>query len=153
MKINGLNINNNGLQHVENRKSAKVSASKSHKSDSVEISQSVKTRNDDIVSRLKPTYDFPPRLDRVKSAEQLVANGSYNSQDYLESLTEKLIDSSALADTVSYISDDNPVNNEARFERVADVQAQAVRNYYDDQKVMEEIAGRLIDALGIKNIM
>lgn len=153
MKVHGLNINSSGLQHVENRKSAKVSESKSRKSDSVEISQSVKTRNDDIVSQLKPTDDFPPRLERVRSAEQLVANGSYNSQDYMESLAEKLIDSPALADTVSYISKNSPGKPEARFERVAEVQAQAGKKHYEDQKVMEEIAGRLIDALGIKNIM
>ena len=152
MKIDGLHMNNGGLQYIENNKVAKVSASKPPKGDTVEISQSPKSRVPDVVAQGVLTVDYPPRTEHIRNAQQLLSDGSYNKQDYLEKLAEEMLGSPALTDTVSSISSGQKDSQTVRTESVTRVNDQVQQNYYDNKAVMEEIAGRLIDVLGFSRL-
>ncbi len=104
MIVNGLHNNNGGPQYIDNKKVAKNSASKPSKGDTVEISQSPKSRVPDVVAKGILTVDSPSRTELIRNAQQLLSDGSYNKQDYLEKLAEKMIGSPALTDTVYFIS-------------------------------------------------
>lgn len=148
MIIQSLQMNNGGLQFVDNNKSAKVASSKPRKGDTVEISQSAKNRDTDAVAQGLLTVDYPPRTEKIRDARQLIADGSYNQQDYLEKLAEEMIKSSAITDTVTHISSDQKDSKSIRTASVTRVYDQVQQNYYDNKAVMEEIAGRLIEVLG-----
>jgi len=141
-------MNNGGLQSIENNKTAKATSSKTIKGDTVEISQSAKNRDADVVAQGLLMVDYPPREEKIRDARQLMADGSYNQQDYLEKLAEEMVKSPAMTDTVSSISSDQKDSKTIRTASVTRAYDQVQQNYYDNKAVMEEIAGRMIDALG-----
>jgi hypothetical protein len=148
MKVQGLQILNSGMNPVELKKNVKSSGAKAQGGDSVEISNVSKNREKDLSAQLVTKTEFSPRLDRVKEIKQQLAEGAFQSSDYLEMVAEKIVNSAAITDTVAMIDNDLSDNSPVRNESVARVQNKLGQKYYEEQAVMEEIAGSLIATLG-----
>ncbi len=94
------------------------------------------------------SYDFPPRLDRIRNVEQMIADGTLNTQSYLEQVAESLITASTDDETVS-APETGSTATAVRQKNVDKASAQAGQNYYDRQEVLEKTAQSLIGVLGV----
>ena len=152
MKINGLPINDGGLQRIGNKRTEKTPAEKPKKSDIVEISQSHRNGDIEVHSQYTLPDDFPARVERVKSVARRVVHETYTMPDVQKKIAERIIESAALSDTVSYIASGVTETPPVRSEMVNMAHDNVLQNYYDQPEVLEEIAGRLIDALGLSSL-
>ena len=102
-----------------------------------------------------PNYvsaDFPARVERVKSIAQRIGGGTYITPEVSEKIAERIIGSEALNDTVSSLTTGETVITPVRSEMVNSANDNILQNYYNQPEVAEEIAGRLIDALGLSSL-
>jgi len=147
MEISGLNFKNGGLPGIETKSSSHTTVSKTRKTDSVVLSGSAQRLDLDLVAAME-SYDFPPRLDRIRNVEQMIADGTLNSQRYLEQVAESLIAASTDGETVS-APETGSTETAVRQKNVDKASVQAGQNYYDRQEVLEKTAQSLIGVLRI----
>jgi hypothetical protein len=152
MKIQGLPLNDGGLQRVENKKAEKIAAEKTPKSDKVELSRTVRDSDREINSRYAIPVEFLERAERVQSVTRNIANGSYDNPEVLEAIAEKIVQSAVVDDTVSSISMEKKGTPEIRDDMVNRANNMVTQKYYDQPEIMEQIAGNIIDVLGVSGM-
>ena len=152
MKINGLPINDGGFQRIGNKRIEKTPTEKPRKSDIVEISQTARNGDIEVNTQYTLSGDFPARVERVKSIAQRVADETYTMPDVQKKIAENIIESAAMSDAVMYIASGVTETPPVRSEMVNMAHDNVLQNYYDRPEVLEEIAGRLIDALGLSSL-
>lgn len=152
MKIQGLPITESGLKSIGHKRSEKTPSDKPEKSDTVELSQSVRNGDVEVKSPNNVPADFPARVERVKSIAQHIGDETYITPEVSEKVAERIIDSEALKDTVSSLTNGETEITPVRSEMVNEAQDNILQNYYNQPEVVEEIAGRLIDALGLSSL-
>jgi len=152
MKIQGLPITEGGLKNIGYKRSEKTPSDKPKKSDVVELSQSARNGDVEVKAPNNVSTDFPARVERVKSIAQHIGDDTYRTPEVSENIAEIIIDSEALTDTVSSLTTGETEITPIRSEMVNKAHDNILQNYYNQPEVAEEIAGRLIDALGISSL-
>jgi len=152
MKIQGLPIAESGLKNIGHKRNEKTPSDKPKKSDTVELSQSARNGDVEVKSPNNVPADFPVRVERVKSIAQRIGDDTYRTPEVSENIAEIIIDSEALTDTVSSLTTGETEITPVRSEMVNKAHDNILQNYYNQPEVAEEIAGRLIDALGISSL-
>ncbi|MBN1290317.1 MAG: hypothetical protein JXB48_00635 [Candidatus Latescibacteria bacterium] len=153
MKIQGLPLNDGGLQRVENKKAEKITAGNTQKGDVVELSRSVRGGDHEISSHYAIPIEFLERTELVNAITKNIADKSYNQPDVQVTIAEKILESAVLNDTISSITVEKNGTPEIRDDIINRITDKVSQKYYDQPEVMEQIAGRIIDALGVSGVL
>lgn len=149
MKIQGLPLNDGSIQRIENKKAEKITADKSPKGDVVELSRSARDGDHEISAQYAIPIEFLERNERVHAVTQNITDESYNQPDVQVEIAEKILQSAILDETINSINAEKNGTPEIRNDMVNRVNNMVAQKYYDQPDVMEQIAGSLIDALGV----
>lgn len=147
MNIQGLPPLDGGIKNVADKKQTRTTPVESlNTSDTLALSA-----GGDAVERVDAQYtapvDFPVRSEMVREAAERISRKDYDKPEMQENVAVSIINSLGGTESSDKTSEPESVSNSA--ERVQSVQTQASEGYYDRPEVMNTIAERLINSLGL----
>ncbi len=145
MKIIGSVYGNGAMKNIGGGNTKKVSAETVRsRSDSVEISNASAERY--IVEEMVEV-EFQPRPEEIESATQKMTANEYDSRDTIELVANKLYESDVVTD-ILYDTRETSMDSE----EIAKINENIANNFYDNQGVHQEIAGKIIDLIDISSL-
>ena len=153
MKIQGSFFGNNLIKNIGGSNTKKVpTGNLNKKSDSVEISGVPSDKNMINDTSFVVETEFQPRAELIESVSGRVSDEEYNSPDVLENIAEKLIEADIATDIIHDQVGDDIRESKMNSEEIEEINNNIANNYYDNQDVMQEIAGKIIDVIDISSL-
>ena len=149
MRVDNNAVNTAGAVNAGNPKRAvdAKNIAKNHDTDTVEIRSGRGATGSDEATYAVTTH-YPARSERVAQVRRTIEQGSYEG-DVLRDVTERLLQSPAMRDVVNEVALKAGTRESGDVERLNDIRERSTGDHYDRPEVMRDMAGRLIDALGI----
>ena len=148
MKIQGLPYGNNEINNISGKNTQKISSRNIIKrSDSVGNSGFLSGKDKVDETSFVVETEFEPRIELMESVSRRLSDGTYNAPGILEKIAEKVVDANVVTDNISDMLDD-----QVRPEKIEKGNDNVMNNYYDNPDVMQEIAVKIIENIGISKL-
>ena len=147
MVIHGLPLDNGGFKKIgENHLSGASNPKNPIGETTTSDTGSIRIQDQVEVSHTVP-MEFPVRDSIIQSVSERLSRNSYLTPELLGKVSEQIINYSLLHESKSS-SAPSDETGEARTGKVTSVRNQIEINFYNQSEIVEEIAGKVIQAIG-----